>query len=131
MHLKMLKSKIHRATVTGVDPDYEGSITIDEDLCRAAGIHEFELVLVADCNNGTRHETYVIYGPPGSGEVSVNGAAARLVHKGDIVIIMAFALVQPDELADHTVRVALIGEHNTLARRIEHGAARTGSSNRT
>jgi aspartate 1-decarboxylase len=63
MFLKMLKGKIHRATVTGVDPDYEGSITIDEQIAQTAGIAEFECVLVADCNNGTRHETHVIYGP--------------------------------------------------------------------
>lgn len=124
MFIKMLKGKIHRATVTGVDPDYEGSITIDESLCRAAGLNEFECVLVADLNNGTRHETYVIYGPVGSGVVSLNGAAARLVQTGDKVIIMAFAHLQPNELPAHTIRIALVDERNAIASRIEHHAQR-------
>ena len=124
MYLKMLRGKIHRATVTSVDPDYEGSITIDERIARAAGIGEFECVLVADCNNGTRHETYVIYGPAGTGVVSVNGAAARLVQTGDKVIIMAFGYCEPAELGKHTVRIALMGEGNTVEREIEHAASR-------
>lgn len=126
MYLKMLKGKIHRATVTSVDPDYEGSITIDERIARAAGLAEFECVLVADCNNGTRHETYVIYGPVGSGVVSVNGAAARLVQTGDKVIIMSFGYLEPEEAGEHTVRIALMGEGNAIAREIEHTASRAG-----
>ncbi len=124
MFLKVLKGKIHRATITSVDPDYEGSITIDEQIARAAGIGEFECVLVADCNNGSRHETYVIYGPAGSGVVSTNGAAARLVQTGDKVIIMAFAYMQPDEVQKHTVKIALMGERNTIASQVEHQASR-------
>src|SRR5690242_5173826 len=120
MFLKMLKGKIHRATVTSVDPDYEGSITIDEQVAQAAGISEFECVLVADCNNGTRHETYVIYGPAGSGVISVNGAAARLVQTGDKVIIMAFGYLQPVEVQSHTVKIALMDDHNNIASSIEH-----------
>lgn len=126
MFLKMLRGKIHRATVTSVDPDYEGSITIDERICQAAGIRQFESVLVADCNNGTRHETYVIYGPAGSGTVSVNGAAARLVQAGDKVIIMAFGYLQPHEVAAHTARIALMDERNRIASETEHHPDRVG-----
>jgi aspartate 1-decarboxylase len=126
MFLKILKGKIHRATVSAVDPQYEGSITIDEDIAQAAGIGEFESVLVADCNNGTRHETYVIYGPPGSGVISVNGAAARLVQAGDKVIIMAFGYIHPEELVGQTVRIALMGEGNAITRQIEHTNLRPG-----
>lgn len=128
MYLKVLRGKIHRATVTGVDPDYEGSITIDEQIAQAAELAPFECVLVADCNNGTRHETYVIYGPPGSGVISVNGAAARLVAKGDKVIIMAFGYLQPEEMQDHTVRIALMDEHNGIAARLEHPAGQAKST---
>lgn len=126
MYLKMLRGKIHRATVTSVDPDYEGSITIDERIARAAGMSEFECVLVADCNNGTRHETYVIYGLAGSGVVSVNGAAARLVQAGDKVIIMSFGYVEPRDLGRHVVKIALMGEGNAIAREIEHTVSRAG-----
>lgn len=129
MYLKMLKGKIHRATVTAVEPDYEGSITIDARIAQAAGLSEFECVLVADCNNGTRHETYVIYGQAGSGTISVNGAAARLVQTGDKVIVMAFGYVLPEELDEHTVKIALMGEGNAITREIEHTTSRTGSSN--
>lgn len=120
MFLKMLRAKIHRATVTSVEPDYEGSITIDEGICRAVGLHEFECVLIADCNNGSRHETYVIYGPVGSGMICINGAAARLVQTGDKVIIMAFGYAKADEVHEHTARIALVDEQNRITRRIEH-----------
>jgi aspartate 1-decarboxylase len=120
MFHKMLRCKIHRATITSVDPDYQGSILIDRQICRDIGLNEFENVLVADLNNGTRHETYVIYGPAGSGVVSVNGAAARLVQPGDKVIIMAFAYLQPNELQAHTVKIALMDEKNGIASRVEH-----------
>jgi len=114
MWLKLLKSKIHRATVTETNIDYEGSITIDEQIARKANLLPFEAVLVADINNGTRHETYVIYGEPGSGTICVNGAAARLVNPGDKVIIMAFAYLQPDEVQDHTATVLTMGEDNRI-----------------
>jgi aspartate 1-decarboxylase len=120
MFLKVLRAKIHLATVTAVEPDYQGSILIDQQVCRSIGLHEFESVLVADLNNGTRHETYVIYGPAGSGIVSVNGAAARLVQPGDKVIIMAFGYVQPSELQAHTVKIALMNDRNGIASQVEH-----------
>ena len=97
MFLQILKSKIHRVTVTEANLDYIGSITIDEDLMDAAGILAGEQVSVVDNTNGARLETYVIPGKRGSGCICMNGAAAHLMHVGDIVIIMAYALMTPDE----------------------------------
>ena len=93
----ILKSKIHRVTVTEANLDYIGSITIDEDLMDAANIYAGERVQVVDNNNGARLETYVIPGKRGSGCICINGAAAHLVHVGDTVIIMAYALMTPEE----------------------------------
>ena len=95
MMLNMLKGKIHRATVVQAEVDYVGSITIDEDLMDAAGILEYEKVQVADVNNGSRLETYVIAGERGSGMICLNGAAARFVSVGDKVIIMCYAQTRP------------------------------------
>ena len=95
--LNILKSKIHRVTITEANLDYIGSITIDEDLMDAANIYAGERVQVVDNNNGARLETYVIPGKRGSGCICINGAAAHLVHVGDTVIIMAYALMSPDE----------------------------------
>ena len=97
MLLNILKSKIHRVTVTEANLDYIGSITIDEDLMDAANIYAGERVQVVDNNNGARLETYVIPGKRGSGCICINGAAAHLVHPGDVVIIMAYALMTPEE----------------------------------
>jgi aspartate 1-decarboxylase len=97
MQLELLKSKIHRATVTDANLNYEGSITIARDLMDAAHILPFEKVRVLDVNNGNRLDTYVIEGPAGSGVICLNGAAARKVEVGDIVIIMAYAIVTPEE----------------------------------
>ncbi len=97
MLLNILKSKIHRVTITEANLDYIGSITIDEDLMDAANIYAGERVQVVDNNNGARLETYVIPGKRGSGCICINGAAAHLVHVGDTVIIMAYALMSPDE----------------------------------
>lgn len=94
----MLKSKIHRATVTDSDLNYVGSITIDPDLLDAADMYVHEQVAVVDVDNGQRFETYVIEGTRGAGEVKVNGAAARLVHRGDTVIIISYAQLTPEEL---------------------------------
>ena len=93
----MLRSKIHRATVTDADLNYEGSITIDQDLMDAAGLVEGERVFIVDNNNGERLDTYVIPGERGKGEVCLNGAAARKVQPGDVVIIMSYALMTPEE----------------------------------
>ncbi len=97
MLLQIMKSKIHRVTVTQADLNYIGSITIDSALLRAAGIREGERVYIVDNNNGERLDTYVIAGPEGSGVVCLNGAAARKVQPGDVVIIMAYALMTPEE----------------------------------
>jgi aspartate 1-decarboxylase len=93
----MLKSKIHRARVTGADLQYEGSITLDQDLMEAADLLEYEKVHVLDIDNGNRLETYVIKGGRGTGEVILNGAAARLIQKGDLVIILGYASVPEEE----------------------------------
>lgn len=97
MYLNILKSKIHRVTVTEANLEYIGSITIDEALMEAAGIYAGERVQVVDNTNGARLETYVIAGKRGSGCICINGAAAHLVHVGDTVIIMAYALMTPEE----------------------------------
>lgn len=97
MLIQVVKSKIHRATVTGANLDYIGSVTIDEALMEAANIVEGERVYIVDNNNGERFDTYVIRGERGSGEVCLNGAAARKVLPGDVVIIMAYAMVTPEE----------------------------------
>lgn len=97
MQIEVLKSKIHRVTVTEACLDYIGSITIDEDLMDAAGIIAGERVYIVDNNNGERFDTYTIPGPRRSGVICLNGAAARKVHTGDIVIIMAYASMTPEE----------------------------------
>ena len=97
MYLKLLKTKIHRATVTQTDANYHGSITIDRDLLDASGLLPNESVIVADCENGNRFETYVITGKRGSGIIGINGAAARLSQIGNRVIIMAFVQVTQAE----------------------------------
>jgi aspartate 1-decarboxylase len=112
MRSRLLKSKIHRATVTDANIDYYGSITIDQDLMDAAGVVDHEKVLVANMANGSRHETYVIPGAPGSGVICSNGAAAHLVSKGDEVIIMAFADFEPDEIAGHKPKIILVDKEN-------------------
>lgn len=106
----MLKSKLHRATVTGADLNYVGSITIDADLLDLADILENEQVHVVDINNGARFETYTIAGERGSGVVQINGAAARLVHTGDIVIVMSYAQYDREELQRHLPIVVDLGD---------------------
>ena len=105
MQRTMLKSKIHRATVTDCDLHYVGSITIDPDLLEAADILEFEQVAVVDIDNGARFETYTIAGERGSGVVQINGAAARLVHEGDTVIVISYAHYDETELHRYQPRV--------------------------
>jgi len=117
MFLKVLKSKIHRATVTDASIDYVGSITIDRDLMDASGIIENECVLVADLTNGERFETYVIEGPRGSGTICINGAAARLVDVGDLVIVMAFAYATPQEAAALKPSTVLVDAKNKMVKR--------------
>ncbi len=105
MQRTMLKSKIHRATVTDCDLHYVGSITIDADLLDAADIFEHEQVHVVDVDNGARFETYTIAGERGSGTVQVNGAAARLVHRGDTIIVISYAQYDRAEVREHEPRV--------------------------
>ncbi len=112
MQRTMLKSKIHRATVTGSDLHYIGSITIDRELLEAADIREHEQVHVVDVDNGARFETYTIAGERGSGQVCVNGAAARLVHHGDTVIVISYASYDEAELARYEPRVVHVGRDN-------------------
>ena len=115
---KILRAKIHRATVTEAQVDYVGSITIDRDLMDAVGLAVGECVLVADMTDGARFETYVIEGPPGSGTICINGAAARLVDVGDQVIIMAFAYVSEVEMKDLRPAVALVDDKNLLTKKL-------------
>ncbi len=105
MQIEVLKSKIHRATVTNADLNYIGSITIDEDLMDAAGIIANERVFIVDNNNGERLDTYVIPGERGSGAICLNGAAARKVYVGDVVIIMAYARMDAEEARTFSPKV--------------------------
>ena len=116
MQRHMLKSKIHRATVTGCDLHYVGSVTLDTDLMRSADLLPGELVHVLDVDNGNRFETYVIEGEPGSGEVCLNGAAARLVHLGDRVIVVSYGVFDETELESHEPRVVHVDERNAIVR---------------
>ena len=108
----MLKSKIHRATVTDADLTYEGSITIDEGLMKKANFIDYEQVAVWNINNGQRFETYVIPGPRDSGTICVNGSAARLVEKGDLLIIASFAGYDEEEAKRHEPTIVFVDEHN-------------------
>jgi aspartate 1-decarboxylase len=110
----MLKSKIHRATITDSDLHYVGSITVDPDLLDAADILLNEQVAVVDVDNGARFETYTIAGRRGSGEIKVNGAAARLVHTGDTVILISYGLYDRDELATYEPRVVHVDRGNRI-----------------
>ncbi len=110
----MLKSKIHRATVTQADLDYVGSVAIDTTLMEAADLLEGEQVVIADITNGARLETYVIPGPRGSGMIGINGAAAHLVHEGDLVIIMSYAVLEETEARRSKPRVVHVDGNNRI-----------------
>jgi aspartate 1-decarboxylase len=114
MQRVMLKSKIHRATVTDCDLHYVGSITVDPELLEAADIREHEQVHVVDIDNGSRFETYTIAGNRGSGDLKVNGAAARLVHQGDTVILISYASYDEAELHAHAPRVVHVTRENEI-----------------
>ena len=114
MKRTMLKSKVHRATVTDSDLHYVGSITMDPDLLEAADVLEHELVHVLDVDNGARFETYTIAGRRGSGEVKVNGAAARLVHTGDTVIVVSYAAYDEAELQTYEPKVVHVDANNQI-----------------
>jgi aspartate 1-decarboxylase len=114
MRRTMLKSKVHRATVTGSDLNYVGSITMDPELLEAADIREHEQVHVLDIDNGARFETYTIAGTAGTGEITINGAAARLVHTGDKVIVVSYAEYEEAELASYEPRVVHVDDDNRI-----------------
>ncbi|MBL6664985.1 MAG: aspartate 1-decarboxylase [Rickettsiales bacterium] len=115
MFLNMFKSKIHRATVTKADLNYEGSISIDTDLLKQSGILIGEKVDVVNINNGERFTTYTIEAPAGSGQIQVNGAAARLVQPGDKVIIIAYAIVDEEEARNYKPTVIVVDENNVAS----------------
>ena len=115
MRRTMMKSKIHRATVTEANLDYVGSITIDRDLMDAADLLANEKVQVVDNDNGNRLETYVIEGERGSGVIGLNGAAARLVHPGDTVIIISYAELEDAEARQHDPTVVFVDDTNSVA----------------
>lgn len=112
MLLSLLKCKIHRATVTDANLNYVGSITIDRDLMDAAGLLDHEQVSIVNINNGARFETYVIEGQRGTGTICLNGAAARLVQAGDLVIILAYGWMSPEEAQTHIPKVVMVDSHN-------------------
>lgn len=114
MQRNMLKSKIHRATLTGADLQYEGSITIDRDLMDAADIIPYEAVSVWNVTNGSRFETYAIEGERGSGVVCVNGAAARLVAPRDLVIVASFVSMDAEEARQHEPKLVFVDERNRI-----------------
>lgn len=120
MIIEALKGKIHRATVTEADLNYIGSLTLDEDLMVAAGLMEFEKIQVLDITNGNRLETYVIKGKRGSGEVCINGAAAHLVNKGDLVIIVAYCQLIENESLNHKPKIVYVdGENKIISKPIK------------
>lgn len=116
MTIKMLKAKIHRATVTQAELDYVGSITVDMDLLEQAGILEYEKVQIVDVNNGSRFETYTIAGERGSGVMCLNGAAARMMQTGDKIILMAYAQVTPEEASELRPTVLFVDEKNKVTK---------------
>ena len=114
MRRTFFKSKIHRATVTHADLDYEGSVSIDEDLLDAAGIWEYEAVHIWNITRGTRLQTYAIKGPRGSGVICINGAAAHLNRPGDLVILATFAELEEPEARTHEPKVVLVDRQNKI-----------------
>jgi aspartate 1-decarboxylase len=114
LYITVLKSKLHRAVVTDSDLNYVGSITIDEALMEAADIVPYEKVQVVNNNNGARFETYVIKGERGSGTICINGAAARLVQKGDVIIILSYAAVEKEKAAAVSPTVVLLEGRNKI-----------------
>ncbi|MGN0149046.1 MAG: aspartate 1-decarboxylase [Clostridia bacterium] len=116
MLVTMLKSKIHRATVTQAELDYVGSITVDEELLEASGIFEYEKVQIVDINNGSRFETYTIAGERGSGIICLNGAAARCVQTGDKIIIMAYAQIESEKAKENPPKVVFVDDKNKIAK---------------
>jgi aspartate 1-decarboxylase len=122
MLIKLLRAKLHHAFVTQTDVNYHGSITIDSDLLRATGLLPNEAVIVADCENGNRFETYVIEGEAGSGVIGINGAAARLSSVGHRVIVMSFVMATREEAERHRSKVVICDAKNRAIETVEHGS---------
>ena len=116
MYISLLKSKIHRAVVTGADVNYEGSLSISADLAELVGLEEYERILVGNLMNGQRFETYVIYAVRNHGTILLNGAVAHLGKPGDILTIMSFGLFDPAEAGTHRPKVIILGEKNEVVR---------------
>ena len=117
MHINLLKSKIHRASVTGASLDYEGSLSVSSDIAETVGLLPYERILVGNLQNGKRFETYVIYAAPGKGVIELNGATAHLGKVGDLLTIMSFAQLTPEEAKQHHPRIAVLGRQNRIIRR--------------
>lgn len=114
MQIRILRAKLHQATVTSTDLNYQGSIAIDRDLIDAAGLFPHEVVLVANCNTGDRGETYIIESERGSREVQLNGAMARLAQPGDRLIVLAYAFAQPAEAKEIRPRIVVLDQANRI-----------------
>ena len=127
MQLTLLKSKIHRATVTGASLDYEGGLTVSADIAEMVGLLAYEKILAGNLQNGERFETYVIYGAPEKGQIELNGATARLGKIGDLITIMSFANLTAEEAKTHHPRIAVLDRQNRVIRR---EGAETPSSRR-
>ncbi len=125
MFRTMLNAKIHRARVTEANLNYVGSITIDQDIIDAVGMLPNEKVQIVNNNNGARFETYIIPGERGSGIVCLNGAAARLVQEGDVVIILTYTMIAEENIATHKPKVAIMDEHNKIVEILGHEPAGT------
>ena len=125
MQLRILKSKLHLATITRCDLHYHGSLTLDPDLMDAVGLLAYEAILVSNVATGLRAETYILPGVRGMGQVELNGAMARLGAVGDRVIVMAFALLEPREVAGHHPRVVALDPQNRIAERIDYAPGPT------
>lgn len=126
MQLKLLKSKLHQAAVTGCALHYHGSLTIDPELMDAVGILPYESILISNMSNGARAETYAIPGEPGGCQVELNGSMARLGTPGDRLIVMAFALLDPDEVEGHRPRVVALDAQNRIVDRLDDAYAPLG-----
>jgi len=119
MNITMLYSKLHRATVTDANLNYVGSITIDEDLLDAANMRVGQKIDIVNINNGERFSTYIIRGERGNGDICLNGAAARKVHKGDKIIIIAYASMSEEEAAQYQPKIVILNDDNTIAQQFE------------
>ncbi|GIW88569.1 MAG: aspartate 1-decarboxylase [Isosphaeraceae bacterium] len=120
MQLKLLRSKLHLATITGSDLHYHGSLTVDPDLMDAVGLLPYEAIVVSNIATGHRAETYILPGVRGSGQVELNGAMARLGAVGDRIIVMAFAWLEPAEVEGHQARVVALDTHNRIVERLDY-----------